>query len=179
MIDVSLGSVRKMIYEIKRTEKRGIRKRRRISSCCVTFLVSISAQLTPSASTVVGAAEKPTFDKLVATRQRPLFSPTRRPPPEEKPRQTTDAERQPPDVVLNAIIIGPGVEIALLKRGRDTKPLQVSTGADLDGWSVTEITSTRVALTSGTRSITLEFPKRANVPVPLPAGPTRRADITR
>lgn len=152
------------------TDKARIRKRRCIASCCILLL---------SGNTTLRAAEIPTFDKLAATRQRPLFSPTRRPPPEEKQAPATDVQRQPPDLVLNAIILGPGVRTALLKRGRDAKALPASTGTDIDGWLVTEIAPSHVILARSTKTITLEFPKRANLPVPLPAGPTRRADITR
>ena len=145
-------------------------RKRCVASCCILFL---------SSNATVRAAEVPTFDQLAATRHRPLFSPTRRPPPEEKQAPTTDAQRLPPDIVLNAIILGPGVRTALLKRGRDTKALPASTGTDIDGWLVTEIAPNHVILSRSTETITLEFPKRANLPVPLPVGPTRRADITR
>ncbi|WP_371425237.1 hypothetical protein [Tardiphaga sp.] len=130
--------------------------------------------------TAVDAAEMPTLDRLTATRQRPLFSSTRRPPPEERPRQTADALRpQQPNVTLNAIILGSGIQMALLKRGRDTKAFPVTMGTEVDGWLVTKIAPNHVVLANDAQSVTLEFLKRANAPVPLPAGPTRRAELTR
>jgi len=101
----------------------------------------------------------PSLEMLAATRERPLFSSTRRPPPlQERPRPSAQPP-QPPDVVLSAIVIGTGVEMAFLKRGKD-KTFPIRTGADVDGWSVTEIASRSVVLERNSQSITLEFPKR-------------------
>lgn len=123
------------------------------------------------------AADVPTFETLSATRQRPLFAPNRKAPPDENTRTPTKAQQPPPDVSLTAIIHGPGVQMALLKRAKDPKPVTVTMGADVDGWSVSTIAPRHVILSTTGRSITLEFPRRGNPPIPV--GPTRRADATR
>ena len=158
------------------------RSHRPQSVCSGLILIAICAVASILSATVAAnAADAPTLDMLDATRQRPLFSPTRRAPPEEKPRQTTGTQRQqqPPDVVLNAIIVGSGVQVAWLKRAKETKAFPVRTGADVDGWSVTTIAPRHVVLSNNTQSITLEFPKRGDVPTPAPAAPSRRAEATR
>jgi len=100
----------------------------------------------------------PELEALRATRERPLFSPTRRAPPPILAKPPA-AVQQPPDVVLSAVIIGTEVEIAFLKRGKD-KAFPVRTGADVDGWAVTEIAPRHVVLENNSRLVTLEFPKR-------------------
>lgn len=158
------------------------RSRRPQSACSGLTLIAICAVASIlSAAVAANAGDAPTLDMLSATRQRPLFSPTRRAPPEEKPRQTTETLRQrpPPDVALNAIIIGSGVQVAWLKRAKETKAFPVKTGADVDGWSVATIAPRHVVLSNNTQSITLEFPKRSDVPTPAPAAPSRRAEVTR
>jgi hypothetical protein len=121
-------------------------------------------------------AEMPTLDRLSATRQRPLFVQSRKAPMDDAVRTPVKVQQPSPDLALNAIIFGPGVQIALLKRPGDAKPVIVRTGSDIDGWSVSTIAPRYVILTAPGRSITLDFPRRGNPPFPV--GPTRRADAS-
>jgi hypothetical protein len=124
-----------------------------------------------------GAAELPTLATLSATRQRPLFAANRRAPTEETARVASKPQRQQPDMSLNAIVYGSDMQMALLKRSKEAKPVAVTIGSEIDGWSVSEIAPRYVILSVSGRSFTLEFLKRGNPP--LPVGPTRRADAAR
>jgi general secretion pathway protein N len=151
------------------------RDRRAKMSRPVAWAVAIS--LLPSSFTY--ADELPALESLNATRQRPLFSPLRRPPAVEKPRSApVIAQRSPPNVVLSGVIVGTGLQTALLKRGKELKPFPAKLGDDIDGWSVTMIAPRQVMLQNDEQSITLEFPKRGTAgPIATasaqPASPAR------
>ncbi|HEY0330279.1 MAG TPA: hypothetical protein VGC77_14420 [Rhodopseudomonas sp.] len=128
-------------------------------SLAATVLIStLCAALIGAAAAFADGA--PDLEALRATRERPLFSATRRPPPPPVLARPPSAEpQQQPEVVLSAVIIGADVEVAFLRRGKD-KAFPVRTGADVDGWVVTQIAPRYVVLENSSRSVTLEFPKR-------------------
>jgi type II secretory pathway component PulC len=142
-------------------------------------ILSLLVATLTSATLPTAASEVPSLDKLSATRLRPLFVPARRPPEERVRPAATAQQQQQPDLVLNAVIIGPDMQTALLRRSSETKPFPVTIGTDVDGWSVSAISPNRVVLRNNAHAITLEFPARANVPFPIPIAPERRAQIIR
>ena len=95
---------------------------------------------------------------LSATRQRPLFSPTRRPPPPPPPVGLANGAKLTPTVALapakpnlqlSGIILGGGQEVALVKRGGDTRVVSVGVGTPIDGWTVSEIAPRAITLKRG------------------------------
>lgn len=97
------------------------------------------------------------------TLQRPLFSPTRRPPPPAAPLAQPVAPMAalpapPPDVALSGIIAGGGGGVALLRRPQDAAPIRVVPGAQVDGWTVAEIRPRAIVLRRDARSVTVDLP---------------------
>ncbi len=94
--------------------------------------------------------------------QRPLFSPTRRPPPPPAaplpPLAPAPAAPAMPDLALSGIIAGGGSGIALLRRAVDPAPVRVRLGGEVDGWTVAEIRPRAVVLRRDARSVTVELP---------------------
>ncbi len=87
-----------------------------------------------------------------ATRHRPLFSPTRRPPPPASLGNggilapTVALPPPKPNLQLSGIILGGGQEVALVKRGGDTRVVRVGVGTPIDGWTVSEIAPRAITL---------------------------------
>ena len=105
------------------------------------------------------AAAVPRFD---AALQRPLFSPTRRPPPPAMPAPSALAPlpppvAPPPNLTLSGVIVGAGGGVALLRRPVDVAPARVARGAQVDGWTVAEIHPRSVVLRRDARSITVDL----------------------
>lgn len=117
---------------------------------------------------------------FVATVERPLFSPTRRPPPPPSLPQVADVPpapprpppplppAPPPQVELSGIILGGGINVAILRRPQDAAPVHVALGSAIDGWTVAEIRPRAVLLQQGDRRVSVDLP------VPPSSGPPQR-----
>ena len=158
-----------------------------------TFLLSLQSGLTPSRAgrtpgpaprsdrliAVVAAAccfgqgavggaraEAPDLGHLDATRVRPLFSPTRRRPPDPSvsasatPFASIVPVVPPPALQLSGIVIGGGRTIAVVKRLSDARILSLEVGRDVDGWQVTDIQPREVTIRQGARAVTLHLTQR-------------------
>lgn len=100
--------------------------------------------------------EPPDPAALNATRERPLFSPQRRPPP-------VAAAAAQPTRPFNAALLGVVVDgdrrIALVQRpGAKAERLEV--GQIFDGWTVDSIESRRLVVSSNGQRRELDFPQR-------------------
>jgi hypothetical protein len=142
--------------------------------CCSTRFVSIglSAFLTATLGLAIQPlraedgvmAAQPTLESLSATLQRPLFVPSRRPPP-PVPVVTAPASPAPPAVVtlsppsaqLMGIVRSVGRTFAVFKQG--SKVLTRTLGDDLEGWRVKDVTARSVVLMNADRRIEMELPK--------------------
>jgi len=98
------------------------------------------------------------LQELSATKDKPLFSPARRPPP----RPAAPAARQeppppppaPPSVVVLGIVSENGDGRAAIRAsGAGDKVMRVRTGDDVSGWKVERIEPRRLVLTQGERSV--------------------------
>ena len=98
------------------------------------------------------------LDLLSETRDRPLFSLSRRPPPPPAlppPEFAAPApERPPPTIVLLAIVSEAGVAHAVV-RTAEHKAICARLGSEIAGWNVTHIEPRRLVLSSGDRSVSL------------------------
>ncbi|MCA6120293.1 hypothetical protein J6500_00015 [Bradyrhizobium sp. WSM 1704] len=100
------------------------------------------------------------LQQLSATKDKPLFSPTRRPPP--KPVAPVARQEPPPPpapppsvVVLGIVSENGGGRAAIRTAGTSDKVVRVRTGDDVDGWKVERIEPRRLVLTQGERSVDL------------------------
>jgi general secretion pathway protein N len=108
------------------------------------------------------------LDRLSATRDRPLFSPSRRPVPPPPPPVERVPEAAPPPpppnvTVLGIVVDGEGAR-AMVRSGMKMKVERVQIGDDIGGWKVSEIEGRRLALVLDGRSaiFTLFSDERGN-----------------
>ena len=110
------------------------------------------------------AADPGGLDALSATREHPLFTPTRRPPPRpavlpQGPSTPAATEAPPPSVEVRGVIYGGDRRVAIVKRPQDLQTMAVKVGGQIDGWVVAEIHPRGIVLERGGRSITLPMPE--------------------
>jgi hypothetical protein len=99
------------------------------------------------------------FPELAATRDKPLFSPTRRPPP--KPVAPVARQEPPPPppppppsvVVLGIVSENGDGRAAIRAGGKGDKVIRVRAGDDVSGWKVDRVEPRRLVLTQGERSV--------------------------
>ncbi len=121
-----------------------------VLSCIVSRATRARAQ--PSEQTVGTLAnplEAQPLDRLSATRERPLFSPTRRPTPPPPPPPPEAAPvavvPQPPNVQLFGIVVDEEGARAIVRSGTE-KVDRVQIGDDIGGWTVSQIEGRRLVL---------------------------------
>jgi general secretion pathway protein N len=102
-----------------------------------------------STATLANPLEAQSLDRLSATRERPLFSPTRRPtpPPPPSPPETAPiaAVPQPPNVQLFGIVVDEEGARAIVRSGSQRVD-RVQVGDDIGGWKVSQIEGRRLVL---------------------------------
>jgi general secretion pathway protein N len=101
------------------------------------------------------------LDRLSATRDRPLFSPSRRPPAPapiairtEEPVPEPLPEPSPPGVTLFGTVVGRQGARAFIATGTGDQIIRVQPGDDISGWTVTEITQRNLVLSRAEQSAT-------------------------
>jgi hypothetical protein len=116
-------------------------------------------------------AEVP-LDRLSDTRNRPVFSPSRRPPaPPAPPDTAVHVERapeplalpSPPGVALFGIVVGAQDARAFIATGAANRIIGVRAGDDVSGWTVTAITQRDLVLSRAERSATFTLFSPGNV----------------
>jgi hypothetical protein len=110
---------------------------------------------------------------LATARDRPLFSTTRRPPPQAEGNASTSSELA--DTRLTGIIIEPDRRVAIFAVP-DAKPLELTEGEMLSGWQIETIAPREVSL-SGPNGIKTFHLRADPNPKASPAAP-RRTDAT-
>jgi len=98
------------------------------------------------------------LDRLSATRDRPLFSPTRRPVPPPPPPVVRAPEVVPPPpppnvTVVGIVLDGEGAR-AIVRAGMGRKFERVQIGDDIGGWKVSQIEGRRLVLSLDDRHAT-------------------------
>jgi general secretion pathway protein N len=118
---------------------------------------------------------------LSDTRNRPLFSQSRRPPAPPPPARSTMARVEhtspqptlsPPGVALYGIVVGAQGARAFIATGAAERIIGVRPGDDVSGWTVSAITERRLVLSRADRSATFTLFSVAN------AGQIERSDAT-
>lgn len=115
---------------------------------------------------------------LSATRERPLFSPSRRPPnppvappPPPPPRQVAAPPPPPekPTLVLLGTIVGEGESYAVFYEPAQRKTLRLKLGeADPKGWKLSSVDARTAVLEKGNQSVMVSLPA-----VDAPPNPNR------
>ena len=152
-----------------------------VSGVSAASALVVAAGLLCRAVGALAAPAPKSLEDLQATRQRPLFSPTRRPPPVVPAPEVHVAVPQapppapPPDLEVSGVIVGPDARSVIVHHAQDTTPTYLSVGSQIDGWTVSAIRSREVVLQHDTRSVTIGLPdpshRVATPGVPGQAGP--------
>jgi general secretion pathway protein N len=117
----------------------------------------VQTQVQAHAST--SSAESPLaaypLDRLSATRERPLFSPSRRPPAAPPaPIMAAAPPPAPPKLILFGIVMDADDARAVVGVGTGDKTRRVRIGDDIGGWRVTQIEERQLVLSLDDRSAT-------------------------
>jgi hypothetical protein len=108
--------------------------------------------------TLANPLQAQSLDRLSATRDRPLFSPSRRPIPPPPPPVAREPEVVPPPpppsvTVVGIVLDGEGAR-AIVRSGMGKKVERVQIGDDVGGWKVSQIEGRRLVLSLGERLAT-------------------------
>jgi general secretion pathway protein N len=129
-----------------------------------------TAQSPPPAAPEGPAFTMPPLENLEATRERPLFSPKRR-PDAEAPAEAPVVEESPENLPfeLTGVVIGSDMSIAIL-RNRDTQEtVRLREGENLEAWSLQEVATRHVVLRQEDRQVRLELFSESSAPPGIPA----------
>jgi general secretion pathway protein N len=115
------------------------------------------------------------LDRLSATRERPLFAPTRRPRPPPAPSVALQVEPPPPAPPPTLVVLGIVSDVdgarAMVRTQASDKVIRARLGDDIGGWKVTEIEPRRVTLSHDERSVSYALFARMNAGTRPPAAP--------
>jgi hypothetical protein len=121
--------------------------------------------------TIANPLAKQSLRSLSATLQRPLFAPSRRPPPAEaapiarveEPAAPLPPPPQPTVVLVGTLIDAQGPQ-AILRSGNDNKDKRVRVGDDVSGWKIKDIDDRHLTLALDDRTFSVDlFPEKANL----------------
>ena len=148
--------------------------------CIVNGASQVCAQ-PPELPTMANPLAAQPLDRLSATRDRPLFSPTRRPtppPPPPPPEQAPVAViPQPPNLTLVGIVLDDEGARALI-RSSATKADRVQIGDDIGGWKVAQIDGRRLVLSLDGRFATFTLFSNENAQQPPRDSEAQAGNVT-
>jgi len=132
----------------------------------LSSLVAAGDALEPANIQTTAAPNNPLaawpIDHLSDTRDRPLFSPHRRPPPPPAPPPVRVVAAPPPvpppNIVLMAIVTDDGVPQAVVRTHE--KAIGARVGDEIAGWKVTQIEPRRLVLASDYREVSFDLFER-------------------
>lgn len=119
----------------------------------------------PGAAPATPLAAQHSLDQLSATRDRPLFSPTRRPPaPPPVIVPAAPPPPPPPEVVLLGVVMDGEQARAVVRVGQEAKTVRVQIGDAIGGWEVRQIEAKKLVLLLHDRTATFNMftAKKAN-----------------
>jgi hypothetical protein len=103
------------------------------------------------------------LDRFSATRDRPLFSPTRHPPAVAVVAPPPPPRPPPPNVALLGVVMDGEQAQAVVRAGPTAKVLRVSVGDDIGGWKVGQIEAKKLVLLLNGRMATFTMFSTNNV----------------
>jgi len=114
-------------------------------------------KIDPAAAAVSPLAARP-LERFSVTRDRPLFSPTRRPPaPPPAAAAAAPAPAPPlppPDVLLLGVVVDGEDAHAVVRTGTDAKIRRLRIGDEISGWKVGQIEAHKLVLLLNGRTAT-------------------------
>lgn len=122
------------------------------------------------------------LDSLTATRARPLFTPSRRPPVTEEAAPAPAAPPPPPakpslQLTLLGTVVGRQEAYGIFLDPSRPTPLNLRAGATHNGWMLTAVAEREATLRNGAEAVVLKMPYREPPPPaspgPRPPEPTR------
>jgi hypothetical protein len=134
------------------------------AAAAIAALPAMAAEAEPqaAAAAVSPLAAQP-LEKLSATRDRPLFSPTRRPPaPPPIVAAAPPPPPPPPEVALLGVVMDGEEARAIIRTGPAAKVTRVRIGDDVGGWKVGQIEAQRLVLLLDDRTATFTLFTSAN-----------------
>jgi hypothetical protein len=115
---------------------------------------------TASPPGVINPLAAPSLDRLSATREHPLFTPSRRaapPPPPVASTAPVEAVAGPPRIALVGVVIGVEGPRAVINDMALNKIVRVRIGDEIDGWKVREIDERLLVLWRDGRSTSFKL----------------------
>jgi general secretion pathway protein N len=131
----------------------------------LVLIASPVAAQSPSESPLKGIVNLPPLNDLLATRERPLFAPDRRPPaPPAEPQQEvaeTPAEPQVEEAELPfelaGVVLGPQVEFVIVRDRNSGESQRLKRGETVEEWSIDEISRHHVVFRREQRRVHLNL----------------------
>jgi hypothetical protein len=128
--------------------------------CALLLSVEEARVESVSPSGVANPLAAPSLDRLSATRERPLFTPSRRAAPPPSPVASTapvESVAGPPRITLVGVIIGVEGPRAVVNNTALNKIVRVRIGDEIDGWKVREIDERLLVLWRDGRSTSFKL----------------------
>lgn len=146
----------------------------RLTLSAIAFLpVVATAQNAPPANDLSNPLWSMSLEDLAATRERPLFSPTRRPPPpalpSADPALASVPAAAPPFSLVGTVSSGEEKIVVLFDKNAKA-PVTLRLGATASGWTLAKVDGRTVVLRRDDVSATLALPAPGD---PAPATPGR------
>lgn len=144
-------------------QKKGLRRRLLAVGVFAAFsglllIRTAVADEQPGSSQAANPIAQYPLAQLTATRERPLFLPTRRPARIEKPIVTAaPAPAPPPNMSLVGTILDGNRAQALVRMPPKPVAIRLHIGDVITGWRITQIEAQRMVIALGDRSITLRL----------------------
>ncbi len=132
----------------------------------------------PGTAPVSPLAAQLSLDQLSATRDRPLFSPTRRPPaPPPVVVPVAPPPPPPPNVALLAVVMDGDDARAVVRVGQEAKSVRVQIGDDIGGWKVGQIEARQLVLLLNGRTAKFSMFNPTRTKRFPPAGPIAQSQV--
>lgn len=132
---------------------------------CGTLLAVAGAVQAEQAGSLSNPLWSQPLDAITATRERPIFTQSRRPPPlamaQPMAENAPAAVLSAPPFSLIGTLVGDREKIALVLDNGSQTVLRLPIGGSASGWSVADVAARSVTLTRGPERVTLELPKPA------------------
>jgi general secretion pathway protein N len=130
-----------------------------LSLCSIVSSTEPARLQTASPAAVANPLAAPSLNRLSATRERPLFTPSRRaaPPPPVASAAPVESAAAPPQIALLGVIIAVEGPRAVIHDMASNKVVRVRIGDEIDGWRVRQIDERLLVLWRDGRSASFKL----------------------
>ena len=131
----------------------------------VAVAVAFATTARPQSAPLANPLATHSLEGLAATRQRPLFAATRRPPPLRPVARRTEAPApappEPPSLVVLGIVVDSEGARAIVRTSAN-KTLRLGIGEEISGWKIVQIEKRQLVLSLADRSAVFSLFSRAS-----------------